>query len=237
MARNFRERLEGAVEASGHTLKSLSVEMGRNHAYLQQYVKRGSPRVLPEDVREQLAGLLGGHPDDYRDPASRPAPTRSKGGRGHAVQPRGVATPPVLNDAEIVTVPVYDLAASAGPGSIVGEETPTDYQPFKLDDLRHLTRATSDKLAILEVAGDSMEPTLRPRDRVLIDRSVNRLRGDGIYVILVDDTLLIKRLSPDVSTGEIVIQSDNARYETQRITGSDRLRTIGQVVWVSRAIV
>ena len=29
-------------------LKSLSLAIGRNHAYLQQYLMRGSPRELPE---------------------------------------------------------------------------------------------------------------------------------------------------------------------------------------------
>jgi len=33
--------------------------LGRNDAYLQQFLQRGSPRRLPEEIRHQLAGLLG----------------------------------------------------------------------------------------------------------------------------------------------------------------------------------
>lgn len=37
------------------SLASLSRRVGRNEAYLQQFVKRGTPQVLPEDVRLLLA--------------------------------------------------------------------------------------------------------------------------------------------------------------------------------------
>ena len=47
-------------------LKNLSLTIGRNHAYLQQYLMRGSPRELPEAARHGLAALLGVSPDDLR---------------------------------------------------------------------------------------------------------------------------------------------------------------------------
>src|SRR6266436_27744 len=50
-------------------LKKLSLVIGRNHAYLQQYLMRGSPRELPEVVRHGLAPLLGVSPDDLRSAA------------------------------------------------------------------------------------------------------------------------------------------------------------------------
>ena len=50
-------------------LKNLSLTIGRNHAYLQQYLMRGSPRELPEAARHGLAPLLGVSPDDLRSTA------------------------------------------------------------------------------------------------------------------------------------------------------------------------
>ncbi len=47
-------------------LKKLSLAIGRNHAYLQQYLTRGSPRELPEAARQGLAPLLGVTPDELR---------------------------------------------------------------------------------------------------------------------------------------------------------------------------
>jgi len=42
----------------GHSLAELSAVLGRNSAYVHQYVDRGSPRVLHEDDRLKLAQLL-----------------------------------------------------------------------------------------------------------------------------------------------------------------------------------
>src|ERR1700716_2656595 len=50
-------------------LKNLSLTISRNHAYLQQYLMRGSPRELPEAARHGLAALLGVSPDDLRSTA------------------------------------------------------------------------------------------------------------------------------------------------------------------------
>jgi transposase len=41
------------------TLASLSRALGRNHAYLHQFVHRGTPKRLPDTLRRELAELLG----------------------------------------------------------------------------------------------------------------------------------------------------------------------------------
>jgi hypothetical protein len=55
-------------------LKKVSDAIGRNHAYLHQYIRQGKPRNLPEEARERLAKYFDGtvHPDDFR-PHGRPA--------------------------------------------------------------------------------------------------------------------------------------------------------------------
>jgi hypothetical protein len=40
------------------TFKQETREIGRNDAYLQQFLHRGTPRCLPEDVRHQLAAFI-----------------------------------------------------------------------------------------------------------------------------------------------------------------------------------
>lgn len=53
-----RENVSRLASAGGHSLASLSIRIGRNVAYLQQFVKRGTPRRLPEDERRALAIIL-----------------------------------------------------------------------------------------------------------------------------------------------------------------------------------
>jgi phage repressor protein C with HTH and peptisase S24 domain len=44
-----------------------SRRLGRNPAYIQQFLERGSPKELPESVREALGPLLGVEPDQLRN--------------------------------------------------------------------------------------------------------------------------------------------------------------------------
>src|ERR1700722_15839233 len=85
-------------------LKNLSLTIGRNHAYLQQYLMRGSPRELPEAARHGLAPLLGISPDDPRPAAPR------MGGRGDGAR-RGGGT---LRVAARGDLPVYASAEGGG---------------------------------------------------------------------------------------------------------------------------
>ena len=66
---SVRELVVGRLAEIGETLKSASEKLGRNHAYLQQFVQRGTPARLPEDVRRDLAALLGVEEDALRGEA------------------------------------------------------------------------------------------------------------------------------------------------------------------------
>jgi hypothetical protein len=57
------------LESLGVSAKAASERIGRNHAYLQQFLERGVPRSLPEDARDALASILGLTPDDLRGPS------------------------------------------------------------------------------------------------------------------------------------------------------------------------
>tara|TARA_B100000579_G_C22710156_1_gene794121 strand:+ start:394 stop:1050 length:657 start_codon:yes stop_codon:yes gene_type:complete len=53
--------LEYINQSKFFNLRSLSKSLGRNDAYLQQYIKRGSPRYLPEEERSHLCKILKIH--------------------------------------------------------------------------------------------------------------------------------------------------------------------------------
>lgn len=54
-----RARILDAARDRRLGLKALSLRLGRNPSYLQQFIARGTPRRLPEDLRQALAGMLG----------------------------------------------------------------------------------------------------------------------------------------------------------------------------------
>ena len=53
-----RERIPQLARERGRSLSSLSAMIGRNEAYLQRFVARGSPKRLPETERRYLATVL-----------------------------------------------------------------------------------------------------------------------------------------------------------------------------------
>lgn len=208
--------MDRATDADAN-LKELSLKLGKNHAYLQQFINRGSPRVLPEDVRETLAAILGGDPSDYRD------------GGIPSIAPR-------VADDEFLTVGVYDIRAAAGAGALVEDGEPESYQAYNRQELSRLTRADTDRLAVIKVGGDSMWETLHDGDRVLVDRTVDRIVRDGIYIISIEGELLVKRCQRHPETGEVIVKSDNPAYDTFRISSPDILDVIGRVIWIGRAL-
>ena len=53
-----REKIKNLIKKKNYNLRDLSRNIKKNDAYLQQYLYRGTPKVLPEEYRYLLAKLL-----------------------------------------------------------------------------------------------------------------------------------------------------------------------------------
>ena len=206
--------LERLCAERGEDFAGLSRMLGRNPAYIQQFVRRGVPKRLKEEERRKLARyfsisetLLGGPPEE---PAS--------GG--------------------LISVKRHAVAASAGPGAIVTEELAKAYFAFDERWLKALTSSAPANLSIVRVEGDSMSPTLNDGDDILVDLgdAGERLR-DGIYVLRVDDAVVVKRLALNPMGRRVTIQSDNPAYPDWPDCRLDEVKVIGRVIWSGRRIV
>jgi phage repressor protein C with HTH and peptisase S24 domain len=133
-------------------------------------------------------------------------------------------------------VPIYDVRAAAGAGAFVEDGEPTGHQMFGQQWLGSLTKSPLSMLSIIHVTGDSMENTLRPGDQILVDRTATRWMGDGIYVLLYDDVLQVKRVQRD-RDGGMIIRSDNPLYEAIKPHKGDKMHIIGMVLWTGRKLV
>jgi len=136
-----------------------------------------------------------------------------------------------------VMIPRYDVTASAGPGAFQDSEKVTDVLAFKADWVRRELRTSPDKLALITAEGDSMDPTIRPGDVLLIDTSVDEIEQDSIYVVVIDGYVMVKRCQRLFRSG-IVIKSDNPNYDEIRIGPDETNEFIvaGRVCWVGRMI-
>lgn len=209
-----RAELERLIRERGEDYAGLSRLLGRNAAYVQQYIKRGIPRRLAEEDRRLLARYFQVPEERLGGP-----PRASEAGTCHVVVPR------------------LDVGASAGPGAFPGEERPRSHFAFDAAWLRHLGAGDVRQLSTINVAGDSMVPTLADGDEILVDRcdGGERLR-DGIYVLRMDEALLVKRLSVNPATRTASISSDNPAYPGWPDCPLDSIDVVGRVVWAGRRI-
>jgi len=134
-------------------------------------------------------------------------------------------------------LPVYDATASAGPGQLIDREAITHRIAFREEWIRMVSKAPLDQLAVISVDGDSMEPTLRTGDTVLIDFRQNQPGDkDGIYVIRTGNGLQVKRVQVELGKGLITVRSDNPAYEAQPHLNPDDIHVIGRVIWLGRQV-
>jgi hypothetical protein len=74
-----RKLITDKLDEKGLSMKEASFAIGRNEAYLHQFINRGSPVELVEREREILGRLLGISPDDLRGPNNPlPSPQRRR---------------------------------------------------------------------------------------------------------------------------------------------------------------
>ncbi len=209
-----RIALERLCAERGEDFAGLSRMLGRNPAYIQQYVRRGVPKRLKEAERRKLAryfavseAVLGGPPDEL-----------------------------VSRDG-LVNIKRHPVTVSAGPGAIVSEERGRPCFGFDERWLRALTGSSPANLSIVRVEGDSMAPTLNPGDDILVDLAdaTGRLR-DGIYVLRVDDALVVKRIAVHPIGRRLTVQSDNPAYPDWPNFKIGEIDCIGRVIWAGRKV-
>jgi len=137
---------------------------------------------------------------------------------------------------DFVMVPRYDVQASAGGGVLIHSELIVDYLAFRQEWVSRMGLIRQ-KLALIEVHGDSMEPALHNNDLVLIDLRAGGLSADGIYVIQHRGHLLVKRVQCKFD-GSVIIKSDNPTYESEVLKPEEAegLVVVGRVVWFGRGM-
>jgi len=123
-----------------------------------------------------------------------------------------------------------------------GSETPpprptAEYIAFRHDWIRGVFRVTPDEIVMEVAVGESMHPTIRDGDLLLVDTTDRAVTGFGIYVVEVAGERLVKRVQRKVD-GSMVLISDNPSYQPDLVPAeiAERLKVIGRVVWAGGEI-
>jgi SOS-response transcriptional repressor LexA len=212
-----RAALDRLIRENGDDYASLSRLIERNAAYIQQFIHRGVPKKLEEGNRRTLARYFG---------VDEMILGATESSRGDSAD----------KSSRLTLVPRFALGASAGPGALAEDEAPQGQFAFDPAWLRALGVAQG-QLSMISVSGDSMFPTLSDGDDIMVDRADagERIR-DGVYVLRMDDTLLVKRLAPNPATRRFTIKSDNPAYSDWPDCDPASVDVIGRVVWAGRKL-
>lgn len=203
-----RARLVALAAERKVSLAALSALLGRNAAYLQQFVRKGSPRKLEEGDRRTLARFLGVAEAELGAPAAEQLGTAG----------------------DWAEIPRLATAASAGPGALGAADRAFDTIRFSKAWLRQHGLDPA-RLSAIAVSGDSMEPSLRDGDEILVEDAPGILAPGTIHVVRVGDALLVKRLERR-APGRVVLLSENPVYPPVEVPAAD-LAILGRVVWKS----
>lgn len=209
-----RTTLDELIRQRGVNYSAVSRLLGRNVSYIQQYLRKGSPRHLDEQDRQILAQFFGVDETVLGGPVARHTPV-----------------------IQLVQIPVLDVEASAGHGALAGAESQAGQFGFDEKWLRKLTQAKPASLSIIKVVGDSMEPTLHDGDEVLVDVADDQSKlRDGIYVLRMDGALNVKRVAIEPQGRKISVVSDNSAYPSWQGLDRRSINIVGRVLWFGRKI-
>lgn len=136
-------------------------------------------------------------------------------------------------------VPVLDVHGSMGGGAFTQEAAGVLRQvTIDLTALKRMTSYTAaTNLHWITGDGDSMEPTFKDGDPLLVDSGVNEHNADAVYALTLNGRLYVKTLQrrPD---NKIVMISDNRKYEPYTIDEADDCTIHGRILvaWNARKL-
>ena len=144
----------------------------------------------------------------------------------------------MVDDGRIAIVPRIGTRADAGPGALVQiADGDVSYFGFHSAWLRAQGVEPS-SVRLLDIHGDSMLPTFKDGDTVLVDTGIDRIVDSRIYAVVFSGLLIVKRviLKRD---GSVILRSDNRDiYEDELVPSGEvaELHVAGRVFWAGGSI-
>lgn len=175
----IRQRIREAVDARLTTYKDLSAAIGRNHAYVQQFVERGTPQELRDRDLDTIMGVIGR--------AAESGPRQRAQGFAPVVIPGSSLVRPER------TLPLY-AAARGGDGHVI-----VSFDPIEYVKMPTILEGVKGGYGLL-ITGDSMVPAYWPGDTALIHPNLPPQRDTDVVLFhtppksLGDEEAIIKRL-------------------------------------------
>jgi len=201
--KNEAERYRFIIEKSGLSKSAFAESIGISRSH-NYHLERGTQKP-PREVLERLSSVYGVNLNWLI----------------HGKGPSGL-------ESETAEIELLDQEAAAGPGREIQDHIEKQYIPILYNILRP---HKSENLRAVHVSGDSMIDE-RINDGDIVIFNIKQTEGNGIYVVSVGNTLLVKRVDFDHANKTIELISANPAYEPRRYSGNEleEIRVEGRVV-------
>jgi phage repressor protein C with HTH and peptisase S24 domain len=200
---NEAERYKFILDKSGISKSAFAESIGISRSH-NYHLERGTQKP-PREVLERLAAVYNVNLNWLI----------------HGKGPSGLYL-------DTVEIELYEQQAAAGHGREVEDYTETQcFQvPYSL-----IRPHRPENLKAVYVSGDSMiDEHIDDGDIVIFN--TKQTDGNGVYVVSVGNSLLVKRVDFDLSNKSLVLISANLAYEPRRYSGHELedIRVAGRVV-------
>jgi phage repressor protein C with HTH and peptisase S24 domain len=209
-----------AVELGFRTQQAVShIECGRSSINADRIAP--AARLLGVSADYLLGITDDPTPADQRSSNRRLVTDLTNGVRDNALVPRDAPS--------ARPIPIRELAAAAGGDAVDLDETIVGYLYFRREWLDRQA-IDSTQADVIQVRGESMEPTLPDGCSILMDRRQRAPRSGRVYVVRTDEGIVVKRARRD--GGRWILSSDHPAWPPRPWPADAEL--IGEVRWMAR---
>lgn len=211
----IRTRLEKHILSTGHTFREVSLKIGRKDSYIQQYIKYGFPKRLNEVDRKKVCQLLNIEEKELID---------------DELIKSGIHQAPILNMQDLkgeiedfIPIDIFEPRSNQSLDQCLIGRMAVNYKSFY-----GWFNGNPYNIKIIRFNSDSMEPTIASGSLIMYDSSQLAYSGDGLYLIIYDNQIMLKRLQKTSSDG-FVVKSENPRYQDIRCE-NDEIEILGRAI-------
>jgi len=188
----------------GRLTRTVSQELERHTQGLVRVVAAAGGDPIPPEMRAGLGHGPRGRGDSRKTPASQTIETETAA----VVVPFAANVRFTVDSGEPVWEETAEMAVSVARSALASWARP-------------------ERLRCARVVDDSMAPTIRDGDLVVLDAGRAEPLDGQVFVVLTGEGVLVKRVRRTDDGWEL--QSDNPAYEPRAVTDRDRI--LGQVAW------
>ena len=201
--KNEAERYRFVLEKSGLSKAAFAESVGISRSH-NYHLERGTQKP-PREVLERLATVYNINLNWLI----------------HGMGPSGL-------ESDCADIELVDQEAAAGYGREISDYPETRY--FQVPS-SFIAPHRRENLKAVYVSGDSMIDE-RINDGDIVIFNTRQTEGNGIFVVSLDNTLVVKRVDFDTANQAVILISANPAYENRRYSGQELadVRVAGRVV-------